>query len=86
MRSFWILISFFSSNDGPETLMIDRENTINEAAFGASGQWLCVWATGAKYDHCYFWDVTKRPPGLDGKGYYEKVSYRMRHFQQATNK
>ena len=46
---------------------------INQAAFGASGQWLLVWATG-ETDCCYIWDVSSFPATLHGKDHFKKVS------------
>lgn len=51
---------------------MDKDSTIREYAFGASGQWLCAWTTGGQNDQCYFWDTEgQKPPEI---GYYEKVS------------
>ena len=61
-----------SSNE-IETLHLADTDTINQAAFGVNGQWLCVWATGASSDSCYFWDVSAPKATLYGKGLYRKV-------------
>ena len=56
-----------------------RDLLQNQAAFGASGQWLLVWATGISSDCCYFWDVSTHPAVLHGMGRYHKLCLTLIH-------
>ena len=50
---------------------------IVQAKFSASGNILCIWASGTRGDHAYFYDVNEELGSVSrcGKGSYQKVSH-----------